>query len=134
MAEGQFRYAFFARHYEATIAFYRDDLALPVMESWDRGPDDRGTLFQAAAGMVEVMAFPPQPEEDAPWDYRQPQGVWMVIEVEQVDQLYQRALARNLPLREGLKEQPWGHRSFMVSDPNGLTIYFFSRPEEGGTG
>src|SRR5712692_1878792 len=126
MANGQFRCAFHAKDYESTVAFYRDGLGLPVVETWDRGRDDRGTLFRAASGIVEVMALPHQKEEGSAWDYREPQGVMMVIEVENVDELHGRALARGLPVKERLKNQAWGHRSFIVSDPNGLAIYFFS--------
>jgi uncharacterized glyoxalase superfamily protein PhnB len=129
MAGGQFRCAFFAQDYESTLVFYRDELELPVIESWDRGRNDRGTLFRAASGVVEILAFPQEKEEGSPWDYRNPSGVWMVIEVEHVEELYRRALERNLPLKEALKTQVWGHRSFIVSDPNGLAIYFFSPVE-----
>ena len=45
MREGEFRFSYFTREYEATVAFYRDGMALPVVGSWDRGSEDRGTLF-----------------------------------------------------------------------------------------
>ncbi len=35
--------------YEATVAFYRDGLELPVVASWNRDRD-RGTLLRAASG------------------------------------------------------------------------------------
>jgi hypothetical protein len=38
MREGQFRFAFFTPAYESTVAFYRDGLELPVLETWDRTP------------------------------------------------------------------------------------------------
>ena len=44
----EFRAAYFPRDYETTLAFYREGLELPVVESWDRGPSDRGTVFEAA--------------------------------------------------------------------------------------
>ncbi len=127
MAEREFRCAFFAADYESTLAFYRDAVGFPVVDSWDRGRDDRGTLLRAASGIVEVLAMPCKQEGGSAWDYRRPQGVSMVIEVEDVDELYRRALARNLPVKGALKNQTWGHRSFIVADPNGLMIYFFSR-------
>jgi catechol 2,3-dioxygenase-like lactoylglutathione lyase family enzyme len=58
MSEGQFRFAFFTPAYEATVAFYRDGLELQVAETWDRNPEDRGTIFRAASGLIEVMALP----------------------------------------------------------------------------
>ncbi len=125
MTSMQFRCAFFAQDYESTVAFYRDDLELPLAGSWDRGPDDRGTLVAAAAGVIEVLALP-QNRDESVWDYRPPQGLLIVIEVEDVDALWRRVVDKALPIREELMNQAWGHRSFRVSDPNGITLYFFS--------
>ncbi len=58
MANNQFRCAFFAQGYESTVAFYRDGLELPVVETWDRGRDDRGTLFRAAFGILQTGRQP----------------------------------------------------------------------------
>lgn len=126
MGSGEFRCAFFARDYGASLAFYRDGLGLPVVEAWDRGPDDRGTLFRAAAGIVEVLARPRRRVAGAVWDYRPPQGFMLVIEVDDVDAWYARAVDRRLDIKESLTNQPWGHRTFVVTDPDGITAYVFS--------
>ena len=127
----QFRFAYFTPKYEETVAFYRDGLELKVVGSWDRTPDHRGTVFKAASGMIEVLAFPSSGESDHLWDARPPQGAFMVIEMENVELLYKLALEKGLPIQEALKEHPWGHRGFCISDPNGLTIFFFSEMENG---
>jgi uncharacterized glyoxalase superfamily protein PhnB len=49
----------------------------------------------------------------------------MVIEVDEVEAHYQRAVDKGLPITQGLTDQDWGHRGFCVRDPNGLTLYFF---------
>jgi catechol 2,3-dioxygenase-like lactoylglutathione lyase family enzyme len=126
MRNGQSRFASFTPAYEATVAFYRDALELPVIEMWDRHPDDRGTLFGAASGMIEVLAFPERVESSHLWDARPPQGAFMVIEVDQVEARYQRAVDKGLPITRALTDQAWGHRSFCVCEPNGLTLYGFS--------
>jgi len=131
MRNRQFRFAYFTPKYEETLAFYREGLELPAIEAWDRTPDDRGTLFGAASGVIEVLALPESGQSDHLWDGRPPQGAFMVIEVDQVESLYQCALERGLPIQEALKEHPWGHRGFCVRDPNGLTIYIFSELENG---
>ena len=129
LRNAQFRFAYFTPKYEETLDFYRDGLELKVISAWDRTPDDRGTVFEAASGMIEVLALPRSGESEHLWDKRPPQGAFMVIEVENVKSLYQRAVERGLPIQEALKDQPWGHRGFCVRDPNGLTIYFFSEME-----
>jgi catechol 2,3-dioxygenase-like lactoylglutathione lyase family enzyme len=127
MKSRQFRFAYFTPKYEETLTFYRDALELPVIEAWDHTPDDRGTLFSAASGVIEVLALPDAADRsDHLWDARPPQGAFMVIEADNVESLYQRAVERGLPIQDALKEQPWGHRGFCVRDPNGLTIYFFN--------
>ena len=55
MSRGQFRFSYFTPDYETTVAFYREGLGLPVIEFWDRNPEDRGTLFGAASGLIEVL-------------------------------------------------------------------------------
>jgi catechol 2,3-dioxygenase-like lactoylglutathione lyase family enzyme len=122
---GQFRFAYFASDYDRTVAFYREGLGLPVQESWDRGPEDRGTLFSAAGGVIEVLARPQRPDSHGPWDVRPPQGAFMVIEVEDPDVRYARAVQSGLPIRQPLTDQPWGHRSFCVTEPDGLVLCFF---------
>ena len=125
MSKGQFRFAYFARDYEATVAFYRGGLEFPVIESWDRSPDDRGILFSAASGIIEVLAFPRSGGSSHLWDDRPPQGVFMVIEVEDLEGRYQRAVEKGFIIKQGLTLQDWGHKSFCVSGPDGLTHYFF---------
>jgi uncharacterized glyoxalase superfamily protein PhnB len=50
----------------------------------------------------------------------------MVIEVDQVESLYECAVEKGLPIQHELKDQTWGHRSFCVRESNGLTLNFFS--------
>lgn len=126
VTRGQFRFAYFTPEYDATVAFYRDDLQLVVLESWDRSADDRGTLFAAASGIIEVLLRSKSQISSHRWDDRPPQGAFMVIEVPDVEQTYGRAAERRLSIQQHLTIQPWGHRSFCLQEPNGLTLYLFS--------
>ena len=49
LEKGEFRCTYIVQDYEATLPFYRDRLELPVVEGWDRRPEDRGALFSAAS-------------------------------------------------------------------------------------
>ena len=125
MPNRQFRFAYFTPVYDETVAFYREGLGMPLVDSWDRSPDDRGTVVGAASGLIEVLAQP-QFDSEHLFDDRSPQGAFMVIEVDQVENAYQRALDNKLAIQEELGVRSWGHRSFCVREPNGLTLYLFS--------
>jgi catechol 2,3-dioxygenase-like lactoylglutathione lyase family enzyme len=131
VSSGQFRFSYFTQDYDATVAFYRDGLGFPVVESWDRDPEDRGTLFGAASGLVEILKRPESGDSSHLWDKRPPQGAFMVIEVEDVDKTYRQVVEKGLPIQQELTTQAWGHRSFCIREPNGLTLYFFSELQEG---
>jgi catechol 2,3-dioxygenase-like lactoylglutathione lyase family enzyme len=131
VSSGQFRFSYFTQDYDATVAFYRDGLGFPVVESWDRDPEDRGTLFGAASGLVEILKRPESGDSSHLWDKRPPQGAFMVIEVEDVDKTYRQVVEKGLPIQQELTTQAWGHRSFCIREPNGLTLYFFGELQEG---
>ncbi len=120
MSSGQFRLAFYAKDYEPTVDFYRDGLELPTLRRWDRGPDDKGTLFGAASGLIEVLQNP-RGREFVP-----PQGAWAYFEVDDIDHQYHRVLEKGLRVKQELATWPWGHRGFSVIDPNGLELVLFS--------
>ena len=108
MNRGQFRFAYFTAEYERTVTFYSDGLEFAVVDSWDRGRDDRGTLFSAASGIIEVIVRPRGGVSNNLWDERPPQGTFMVIEVADVQQTYRRAVERKLLVQQELTVQPWG--------------------------
>ncbi len=49
-AKGEFRVAYFTPDYDATVRFYRDGLGLPLVNDWDRGPDDRAVFLPQPPG------------------------------------------------------------------------------------
>jgi catechol 2,3-dioxygenase-like lactoylglutathione lyase family enzyme len=128
MTGGEFRCVFHARDYDSSVAFYRDGLGLLIVEEWDHGPDDQGTVFGAASGLIEVLRVPANPAPEAAWDYSKPQGIMVAIETDDVDAWYKRSVDKGLSVRQGLTVQPWGHRTFLLNDPNGVTLYIFSKP------
>jgi catechol 2,3-dioxygenase-like lactoylglutathione lyase family enzyme len=126
MPDNQFRFAYFTGIYDQTVAFYRDGLGLPISHSWDRSPDDRGTVMKGASGLIEILALPESGSADHLFDERPPQGAFMVIEVDDVDEVRRRAVEKALTVQQELKDQSWGHRSLCLREPNGLTLFFFT--------
>lgn len=52
----------------------------------------------------------------------QGEGVWIAIEVDDVDAEYQRIQALEVPLTADLRDEPWGYRHFALLDPNGISV------------
>ncbi|MBX9962492.1 MAG: VOC family protein [Burkholderiales bacterium] len=61
-------------------------------------------------------------------------GVYLTIDVEDVDAEYARLKARGVPMEVDLRDEPWGDRHFAVVDPNGIGIDFVTYTEPGGSG
>ena len=50
------------------------------------------------------------------------QGVFITVEVEDVDQRYERIKATGTTIAVELRDEPWGDRHFAVVDPNGIGV------------
>lgn len=119
LSNGQFRFVFRPRDYETSVAFYRVGLGLPVDHEWDYGGGDRGIVFYAGSGMIELLGIPP---EDP---YVKPQGVDMLIQVDSADRWFEIARERSLPVAQETTTFPWGHRIVRLMDPDGIVVSLF---------
>ncbi len=120
LSSGQFRLVFSPKDFEASRAFYRDGLSLPVDHEWDYGGGDRGIVFLAASGMIELLGLAPGAQ------YVQPQGLGVLIQVDSADRWYALASERGLPVAQEPTSYPWGHRVLRLQDPDGLVVSLFS--------
>ena len=50
------------------------------------------------------------------------QGVYITVEVPEVDKEYQRIKALGVPIAIDLRSEPWGDRHFAIVDPNGIGV------------
>lgn len=59
-------------------------------------------------------------------------GVYLTIEVENVDYYYKQLKEKGIPIEIELRNEPWGDRHFAIIDPNGIgiDIVTYSKPEE----
>ncbi len=119
-ANGQFRVIFSPQDYEASVAFYRDGLGLPLDHDWDFGGGDRGAVFIAGGGMVELIGLMPGQE------YVQPKGMGLLIQVDDADRWHKLAGERGLTVIQEPTSYPWGHRIVRVADPDGIVVSLFS--------
>lgn len=50
------------------------------------------------------------------------EGMYLTIEVEDVDDLYTRVKKRGAEIALEIRDEPWGDRHFAIIDPNGIGI------------
>ena len=98
--------------------FYRDILELPVIYTWDDGPQDQGLHFQAASGIIEILNRAPVLDQGP---------TTIMLEADNVDNCYQRLMQKNsIQVFEHLADRPYGIRMFQLVDPDGNVIVIFS--------
>lgn len=88
----------------------------------------RHELHYAAVerGLIQVGAVKAWSAAD-PKARRPPQGVEIVIEVDDVDEEAAAVSEAGWPLDEPLTDQPWGLRDFRILDPDGYYVRLTSR-------
>lgn len=68
----------------------------------------------------------PQREEGEFFNGR---GIVFSLEVEDADREYNRLKAEGVSIYQGIQNKPWGERSFVVDDPNGVHVYVYTLTE-----
>ncbi|MDH4084914.1 MAG: VOC family protein [Nitrospira sp.] len=54
-------------------------------------------------------------------------GLWVTIEVADVDAEHEQLVAKGLPIVVSLRNEAWGDRHFAVVDPNGVGVDIVTR-------
>ncbi len=62
----------------------------------------------------------------------QGKGVYLTIEVENVDEVYKTIKEKGVEIEIDLRDEPWGDRHFAIVDPNGIGIDLvtYSKPSD----
>lgn len=80
----------------------------------------------------EISFLLPNLESQAPI-FKPPfqgQGLFLTIEVDQVEEWYQKVKNLQIPIELEMKKEEWGDKHFAIADPNGIGIDFvFYNPE-----
>ncbi len=121
----EFRFACFARDFEKSIHFYRDALGMaPVGEWWDR-PDGKGALLSAGGtAVIEIYGAAKGKTYDGP----SPVAINLALrfaDASAVDEFYKRLAAIGVERIEPPQDRSWGHRSFIVYDPDGIPVHIY---------
>lgn len=124
MQFSEFRFAFHAKDFSSSVAFYRDTLGMDYVGGWDR-PDGKGALLSAGgAAVVEIYGA----AEGQSYDGPAPSAVNLALRLDntsEVDAVYQMLSSEWQSIEGPPEDRPWGHRSFIVHDPDDLPIHIY---------
>ena len=103
---------------EASRDFYAALLGLEVVleSGWY-------TLLRAPGAPEAQLGLVTRGHPSVPEGFgRRPQGVLVTMEVEDVDAVHDRALALGAPIVQALRDEEFGQRHFMTTDPDGALV------------
>ena len=113
----EFRVAFMANDYDATVSFFRDMMGCEVLRSFEDG--GKGTILLAANGQIAVFA------PGHGWGSPGVTGATLAWEVADADADHARIVAAGGVVSSPPTMQPWGHKNFGVEGPGGWAITLF---------
>jgi catechol 2,3-dioxygenase-like lactoylglutathione lyase family enzyme len=81
-------------------------------------------LLHTPGGGSEISFLLPEHPSQQPLFQKafQGQGMYLTIEVDDVDTLYKELKQKGIPIEIELRDEPWGDRHFAIQDPNGIGI------------
>lgn len=104
---------------EETKAFYRDILGFGVTFE-----NNFYLLMHTPSHQAEIsFLLPNHPSQQYLFhEAFQGKGVFLTIEVDDVDSIYQDLKKKGIEIKIDLRDEPWGDRHFAIQDPNGIGI------------
>lgn len=114
--------------FDASLAFYKDQLGWEVKHAWGDGPGTRGAVLVASKGMSVTIAEPHDDDDDHAWGSgvrgHQPT---IHLTTDDVDGRFGQVGAGEHVVVEP-ENTHWGTRWFVLKDPDDNLIAFNGRP------
>jgi lactoylglutathione lyase len=122
----ELRVAVTAENYEEALAFYRDALGLPVVESWEN-EGGSGAILDAGRATLEVLSRSQVDYVDEIEAGGTPSGpVRFALEVEDSVDAAERLEAGGAQRVGGPVVTPWQHRNVRLRAPDGMQLTLFT--------
>jgi catechol 2,3-dioxygenase-like lactoylglutathione lyase family enzyme len=127
----ELRLAVTVENYDEVLAFYRDELGLPLVKSWDEETGS-GAILDAGRATLELLS-PKQADliDEVEVGRRVAGPIRVALEVEDSAATAQRLVAGGAELVGGPAITPWLHRNARLEAPGGLQLTLFTILEGG---
>jgi lactoylglutathione lyase len=122
----ELRLALTVEHYDQAVAFYRDVLGLPLLESWDE-PAGSGAVLDAGRATLELLSVP-QAElvDQVEVGARVAGPVRVALEVADSAETARRLVAGGAQALAEPVVTPWRHRNVRLRAPDGMQLTLFT--------
>jgi lactoylglutathione lyase len=122
----ELRLALTVEDYDQALAFYRDVLGLPLLESWDQ-PAGGGAVLDAGRATLELLSVP-QAElvDQVEVGARVAGPVRVALEVADSAGTARRLVAAGAQALADPVVTPWRHRNVRLRAPDGLQLTLFT--------
>jgi catechol 2,3-dioxygenase-like lactoylglutathione lyase family enzyme len=125
----EFRFAFYAKDFDRSVHFYQDTLGMSYLSGWDRA-DGKGALFSAGGtAVVEIYGA----AEGHTYKGPAPVAINLALRlrsVADVDQTFEQLRSRGVRVGGPPENRSWGHRSFIVFDPDLIPVHVYCELDE----
>jgi guanine deaminase len=116
--------------YERALAFYRDTLGLPVVETWD-GPDGSGAVLDAGRATLELLSREQAEHVDRIEVGERVAGpIRVALEVEDSARVAEELVAAGAEALAAPVVTPWRHQNVRVRAPDGLQLTLYTVLDE----
>ena len=122
------RFELFVKDTHASVDFYTRILGF-------QADTDSGSYIQARCGSVKIgicdQATLPEDHHFSPKALQGPKGVGteIVLEVENLEAIYERVRKSGYAIHDELTKKPWGLRDFRIVDPDGYYLRITEKRE-----
>jgi tRNA(Arg) A34 adenosine deaminase TadA/catechol 2,3-dioxygenase-like lactoylglutathione lyase family enzyme len=126
----ELRLAVTVAEYERAVAFYRDKLGLPVVETWD-GPDGSGAVLDAGRATLELLSREQAEHVDRIEVGERVAGpIRVALEVEDSARVAEELVAAGAEALAAPVVTPWQHQNVRVRAPDGLQLTLYTVLDE----
>lgn len=117
--QGEIRIVYYTNQFEITSDFYFNILGLTIFKTFDHeGEYNRGTVFQLGKLLVEILETKDQVQNNS--------SSYLYIERNDINDFFDQ-IKESVTVISPPESFPWGHTSFLIQDPDGNQLKFFSQ-------
>jgi lactoylglutathione lyase len=128
----ELRLALTVEDYDQAVAFYRDVLGLPLLESWDE-PAGSGAVLDAGRATLELLSVPQAELVDRVEVGARVAGpVRVALEVADSAGTARRLVAGGAQALAEPVVTPWRHRNVRLRAPDGMQLTLFTVLDDAG--